>query len=1166
MRIGLSRFPTIVLIGLWFGSLSPVWAQSERDIERCGALNQRMLELDAADQCRDAVLVGEELVELARKTFGPEDPDYATALNNLGLMHYDMGNYVSAEPLLTEALKIRRGKLDKYDSEFAESLTNLGHLYKAVRKYAEAEDLFQEVMEIAREKLGAEHPAYGMSVIDLADLYETKGEYAKAIFLHEKMIEIVKVGLGEHHLAYVVELKILAELHLRTGEYSKGRSFCERAAAIVKASPTENSPEHAQALTELAQLYVSLGDYETAEKHCRMALEITGRVAGKESAEYAKNLHALAKLCYLAGSYGEAERVAREAGNILRDVYGANHPKYASGLSFLSVVLHCSGDYVAAEQLALEAIRIQRNVLGDHHIDYATSLDHLAQNYRALNEYEKAEQFFMKAIEIVGQTLGEEHPTYAQSLNNLAGLYEAKSDWPKARQFYEQAVELQRLASGEQSRSYVTALINLAGVCAAMDEHEEAERLYQRAIPIGRKVLGEQHPLYGTYLSKFSELYQSMGYYDKCEVLIRQAKAIYERSVGTDHPEYANASSNLAFLLAVSHRPALSLDMFEKGMEARYRHTTTVLTGLSEARQLAFFQQVWPSLGNYLSVVHQHPEIEGAVRGGALWVARWKGLVLETQTHRQRLLQSLRDPQLAQLHQEYIDAREELARLVISPPLTLPLPAIHEKRKATEDRATELESVLARRSREFAELRSIGQVDLTQIAQALPPNATLIDIMLFSKLNYKEFDAAREAGNLLRVWGGRRYVAFVTPAGQTAEPILIDLGLAEPINQAVADFRLALQRIEAGRIPDNDTEIRQKLMALRRLVLDPMLPFISSASHWIVCPTDQLALVPFECFPISGGQYLVESRRISYLGTARLAIVFAGPTDQTKSVGASILVGNPDFNLSPDDQIAALAKAGLGQRTLAMRGVGGSRELQKLVFSPLPTTAPEVQMAARMIGGTAYVGERALEGVVKQVDRPKVLYLATHGFFLPQPKPELPQGPFARPAASSHALSPGVGALDQLPAPGVTIANPLLRCGLALAGANRRDFTVEAKTDDGILTGMEVAMLNLRGTELVVLSACQTGLGDIYQGEGVMGLKRAFLLAGARRVVATLWMVPDKQTQQLMTNFIHHWQSGMPASEALRESQVAMISRLRKDHGHAHPFFWAAFTLTGDWR
>jgi CHAT domain-containing protein len=238
------------------------------------------------------------------------------------------------------------------------------------------------------------------------------------------------------------------------------------------------------------------------------------------------------------------------------------------------------------------------------------------------------------------------------------------------------------------------------------------------------------------------------------------------------------------------------------------------------------------------------------------------------------------------------------------------------------------------------------------------------------------------------------------------------------------------------------------------------------------------------------------------------------------------------------------------------------------LFSPLPATGQEVAAAANLIGGQKYIRQQALKAVVKRVSAPDVLYLATHGFFLPdqQQMPEMDTVSLRSFTMWGTSFGAASGVADRAE-PNPRIENPLLRCGLALAGANRRE-AVRGRddVDDGILTGMEVAGLDLWGTKLVVLSACETGLGDVQQGEGVMGLRRAFFLAGARRVLSTLWKVPDKQTQELMTDFITRWKAGTPGADALRGAQIAMIEQMRRQQGHAHPFYWAAFTMTGDWR
>jgi CHAT domain-containing protein len=224
-----------------------------------------------------------------------------------------------------------------------------------------------------------------------------------------------------------------------------------------------------------------------------------------------------------------------------------------------------------------------------------------------------------------------------------------------------------------------------------------------------------------------------------------------------------------------------------------------------------------------------------------------------------------------------------------------------------------------------------------------------------------------------------------------------------------------------------------------------------------------------------------------------------------------------------------------------------SDEVRSAVFATslprvnrLPGTATEASLIApnlqRYIHSALEVrtDREALEGVVKAVQSPDVVVLSTHGYFLPD-----------RQAIETS---------------GQSVENPLLCCGLLLAGCNQPHT---AGQDDGVLTGLEIAGLDLRGTRLVVLSACETGVGQVRTGEGVAGLRQAFLLAGAQSVVATLWQVPDRQSVQLMNTFFEKLAGGSPASDALRSAQISLIASRRERFDGAHPFFWAAFTVTG---
>jgi CHAT domain-containing protein len=390
------------------------------------------------------------------------------------------------------------------------------------------------------------------------------------------------------------------------------------------------------------------------------------------------------------------------------------------------------------------------------------------------------------------------------------------------------------------------------------------------------------------------------------------------------------------------------------------------------------------------------------------------------------------------------------------------------------------------------------------------------------------------------------YAAWVIPPQGSGDVQVIDLGPADRIEKAVLAARQALHdapaRLRDDGEPDAEQALRPVLQELAKFVLQPLLEHIGSARQWFISPDGSLWLVPWAALPINEkGRYAIEQYQIRYLVSGRDLV----PSAVEPAKGRALVMANPDYDLAP---------AGVRAETGAQRGPTLVSGLPRV--PPLPGTAAEAEaiapQLARYTGAEPqlYLGKQARKGLFQAAQRPRVAVLSTHGFFL----------------EDQHVQTQEQGGLVQersSPSPeGRPLDNPLLRCGLLLAGSNQREHRVAE--DDGVLTGLEIVGTDLRGTELVVLSACETGLGKVRNGEGVAGLRQAFQMAGARTVVSTLWDIEDRDTARLMAEFFANLAAGQGHADALRAAQLSLIRQHRKrSDGAAHPFFWAAFTLTG---
>jgi CHAT domain-containing protein len=413
------------------------------------------------------------------------------------------------------------------------------------------------------------------------------------------------------------------------------------------------------------------------------------------------------------------------------------------------------------------------------------------------------------------------------------------------------------------------------------------------------------------------------------------------------------------------------------------------------------------------------------------------------------------------------------------------------------------------------------------VRSAIPTDGALIEFAV-----YRSFDP--KAPENPKAFGESRYAAYVIRNQGGVQ--WAELGTEKEIDALIAQLR------ESLRDPQRQ-DAHQLARALDGKVMQPIRSLLGDAKQLLVSPDGELNLVPFAALVDQQGRYLIQRYSFTYLTSGRdlLRLQVA-----RESKSKPLVVANPSFGEQPAEQLAKAnpATKPIARSSSRRRSVTSAPSLADAYFAPLDATAVEARAIQTLFpDANILTGVDATESAVKQVAAPRILHLATHGFFLSVP-------PAMAGASGTSTATRGNSASTK-------VENPLLRSGLAFAGANLRN----GSNDDGILTALEASGLNLWGTKLVVLSACDTGLGEVRNGEGVYGLRRAFFLAGTESLVMSLWPISDYTTRQLMTDYYRNLKQGMGRGEALRQVQLDMLKR----NPHLHPFYWANFIQAGEW-
>jgi CHAT domain-containing protein/tetratricopeptide (TPR) repeat protein len=1052
-------------------------------------------------------------------------------------------DYGEAEMFFTRVLSIKEALLGSDHIDIAEILDNLVAVYMTLNRYSDAQLLVERTLVIREKSYGPDHISVATSLKNLAAIYQDLGKYAEAQELQEKALLIKGREFGQGHPEIAAILNDLGILHYYQGHYVEADSLYMRALRTREELFGHTHQDVAAILHNIAVLYDDQGRYDEAEPVYMRALAIREEIFGPEHKAVAQSLSDLAILKWRTNKYGEAEELHKQSLEIKEKILGKEHPQAAISLNNLANLYYDLGRYAEAEPLQKQALRILENVLGAQHPYVSALLNNLGLLYNNLGKYVEAEPLLERALAIREQSLGPEHSDVAQTLHNLAILHKNQGRYADAEPKYKRALTIWENVLGKEHENVARCQHNLANLYYWQKRYAEAAIYFKRASGIWEKALGSEHPGFANSLSGLAKAYCEQSKYNEAESLYTRALSIRENTLGENHYFVAETLEGMSRFYRMSGNNSQALKCATRASNIRHSNFSRNASVLPENDALVYAQFLRYSVDEYLS---SYSDLElksiDITYHAADLVLSSKGQVSDGIFEREKTIAKEADPKTIALVDTLKLTKHLLSKMFVEGPGEC-IECYLSETDSLNNLINELEAQLSRQSASYRKRLDYENVSATRIASLLPEMSILIEYFRYQYYQVKPDSTIP------------RYLAIALARDSGA--VLIELGDVSTIDPLIDQYRRHVASISsAARWPTaGDLHSYRRISEkLYKRILQPIEAYLADRDLVLIASDGGLNMISFAALIDGDGKYLVERFPIHYLSAGRDLIRLKDEPQKTSGLFA---LGDPDFNAPPQARMAERVTAvdtTLEPKSYSMRNVRSEcGELNAMTVTSLPGTRREVgQIAEYWEKATeepagVFLGTDASEERFKaEASGRRIIHIATHGYFL--------EG-VCRPKISESMLKEDVSFVGE---------NPLLLSGLFLAGANLHGEGADSLgAEDGILTAYEVTAMDLEGTELVVLSACETGLGEVRAGEGVYGLRRAFQMAGAQTVISALWPISDEDTADMMSQLYDRKEESLP--EVMRKVQLKRLEKLRKQGVVDHPFTWGSFIALGDW-
>jgi len=1136
--------------------------------------------------------------------------DLAMKELNYVALYYEMsGNYSQSIELREQYNSyFKDSEMPEMQIAYARSLSRISSSYRDLNEFDKALDCGLKSYNIFKDYSIIETNYYYL-LHNLAGLYIHKGQESKAFNYYNESESVSKKIFGEESKEHIKDILILARQYSDNRIFYKTDSLVSEALNIINQIEKPDSAFLIEFFDDLASIFGNEQRYDKAVDYLKHALSIIDGANGNNSFDYGNYLCKISYQLWQNQQYQEAikysidgidiirrnreEDSLRSADSMLAKLYDESYIHHKSMLAKMYDEL---GFYNESLSLLQECLDLSKTLLGENSTSYGFSLGELSSHYRVVGDFPKALDLGEQTLAFFKELEGEDGHTYANMLGNVAIIYGDLGNYKKATELEEKGIAIIKKISGEQSKDYAIALGNLSLFYMNFGDYEYALRTSVEASELKRIIFGENNINYALALNNLGLCYERLSDYDNALINYEKSYAIREQILGSDHPDVAASMNNIAGIYVLyKHDSAKAEDLYKKSLlicknfygESHHLYTTPL-------QNLAILYFVNKDYHKAIEIMEYCLNLRASNEDVNSEDDGWTHRVLascylnnddedKSVKHIIKSLTIFKKYILDHLNVVASSSRESFWRR-FSNVFDNHLPAI-----VYLTGRTDISSVIYNESALFSKglllntERSIQDLlfeskdeEVIGKFKDLQLNKNLL--VKFSNLeqekrsiNIDSLELAirnqeRELIDISETYGD--YKRYLNVTWNDVQQKLNDNDLAieflsfETRNDSVMYIALTLDKNDS--IPKMFTLFEKKQIdsisvkdyyttdSLYNLIWKPLEKELEGKENIYFSPAGALYNIGIEYLPIDNNENIADRYNLIRLSSTRELVMNKGTSKPTKAALYGGLLYNIDPEVIQEDNLTNNYKP---RYAMMMRGLEDSLNVRG-DFSQLGYTLREVENIDNLLtrdnlNTKLFTKYNGTEESFKSLDgqRVNILHLATHGSYIPEEKA-------AQKRDENNYRFIRLGEENKNT---VIEDQSLTRSFLVMSGGNMliHGDSIPDGLDDGILTAQEISKIDLRGLDLVVLSACETALGDITS-EGVMGLQRGFKKAGAQTIVMSLWKVADEPTQQFMTEFYRLLTEGNSKRKSFKGAQEYLRELYPKQQEKP---YWSSFIM-----